>query len=331
MCIDIHAAKNTEARHVHMWSCHNGWNQRFEVQYRQLRKSTGIKTKKRFQIRSVGGRVLYVDRHVGGGQYQVKIRSPRFDNKEFFIFDARSGHIRWASNRRYALAPMRNRAIKGAYMCVRIAKNTPLQKFAVGKSNARHNFQSISNRRMCMDIWWGKNRDGNPVGMYNCHNGWNQKWAIVPKMVFKSTGLKAGKPFQIKSIGGKVMYYNEHIGNAEYRMRIRDPRYDYREFWIYDAKTGHIRWLKDRRYVLSTYRGSGNRGSPFVMKFCGGRYASQCKTPFQKWAYTPGKKHNWSPMGNKKMCIDIHAARNTEARHLHMWTCHNGWNQRFEV
>jgi hypothetical protein len=48
---------------------------------------------------------------------------------------------------------------------------------------------------MCMDIWWGKNRDGNPVGMYNCHNGWNQKWAIVPKMVFKSTGLKAGKPF----------------------------------------------------------------------------------------------------------------------------------------
>jgi hypothetical protein len=120
-----------------MWSCHNGWNQRFDVQYKKATKSTGIRTNKKFQIRSVGGRVLYVDRHVGGGQYQMKIRTPRFDNKEFFVYDARSGHIRWAANRRYALAPMRNRALKGAYMCVRIAKNTPLQKFAVGRPNAR--------------------------------------------------------------------------------------------------------------------------------------------------------------------------------------------------
>jgi len=36
---------------------------------------------------------------------------------------------------------------------------------------------------MCLDVSGGRDADGQRVHLWNCHNGWNQKWIISYKAV----------------------------------------------------------------------------------------------------------------------------------------------------
>jgi hypothetical protein len=94
-----------------------------------------------------------------------------------------------------------------------------------------HNWSPVSNRGLCMDVYWGKNRDGQRVIAWSCHNGWNQRFEVnynVRKPVYRSTGLAANRPFMIKSrmAGGKVLYWWDHLGGGQYQMSLRKPRYE---------------------------------------------------------------------------------------------------------
>jgi len=65
----------------------------------------------------------------------------------------------------------------------------------------------------------------------------------------------------------RVLYYNEHIGSSQYRLRIRKPRGDVREWWVYDSKTRSIRLANNKRYALSNQNGRLRRGQAIVMKY----------------------------------------------------------------
>lgn len=85
---------------VHMWTHHNGWNQRFEADYKVTKpiyKSTNLRAGQPFFIRSNmnGRRVLYyTKKDIGGGQFEMRIRTPQYTKEEIFVFDGRTGHIR---------------------------------------------------------------------------------------------------------------------------------------------------------------------------------------------------------------------------------------------
>jgi len=49
----------------------------------------------------------------------------------------------------------------------------------------------------------------------------------------------------------RVLFYNEHIGGRQYRLRIRSPKGDRREWWVYDAKTQSIRLAADKKFAIS--------------------------------------------------------------------------------
>jgi len=80
--MDVAGGRDVDAQHVIMWNCHNGANQRFEVDYniqKKLVKSTNLQPNKPFfiQSRMSGGRVLYLAEKLDKDQHQIKIRKPQ--------------------------------------------------------------------------------------------------------------------------------------------------------------------------------------------------------------------------------------------------------------
>lgn len=56
------------------------------------------------------------------------------------------------------------------------------------------------------------------------------------------------------------------------------------------------------------------------------------KDPSQKWKYNTNKNaaHNWNPFSSDKLTMDI-GQGDRDGSIVHMWTYHNGWNQRFDA
>jgi hypothetical protein len=93
LCMDVAAGRDVDAQHVIVWSCHNGANQRFEVSY-NVGKGTKaarlpIKPNTPFYIQSRmgGGRVLYISKSVGNGQYEIAIREAQHNAAEIWTYD----------------------------------------------------------------------------------------------------------------------------------------------------------------------------------------------------------------------------------------------------
>jgi len=81
-------------------------------------------------------------------------------------------------------------------------------------------------------------------------------------------------------------------------MAIRKPRYSKEEIYFFDPKSGYIRNYQDKNFILSVQKGQNNRGAKLVLRSASG-------TDDQKWQYSPGQYHNWSPFSNKGLCIDV--------------------------
>lgn len=56
------------------------------------------------------------------------------------------------------------------------------------------------------------------------------------------------------------------------------------------------------------------------------------RDPSQKWKYNPdkGAAHNWNPFSNANLAMDV-GWGNKDGSGVHMWTNHNGQNQRFDA
>jgi hypothetical protein len=201
---------------------------------------------------------MYVGGHIGGGQYGIRIRNPRFDNREWFTFDKKTGHIRWAANKRYALASQKGRQIKLSNLVVRIAKNTPLQKFKFNGNNKPHSFHSKSNMKMCFDIYGGRNTENNKVVMYNCHNGWNQRWSIAyhqRRVSGKTNGWIPDRLFTIRSKSGRGLFVSNdgtQLLPSERYVKFGPYRTSDEYKFYYDAKTQQIRSFLYKGYVLTS-------------------------------------------------------------------------------
>lgn len=95
--------------------------------------------------------------------------------------------------------------------------------------------------------------------------------------------------------------------------------------WVFDPVTGHVRSQWNRKFALSVQQGKGFRGRLVV------RPAKHDAN--QKWKYNPDKRaaHNWVPFSNPKITIDVAGAHNRNGAWVHLWTHHNGANQRWDA
>jgi hypothetical protein len=113
----------------------------------------------------------------------------------------------------------------------------------------------------------------------------------------------------------RVMFYNEHIGGSQYRLRIRNKRGDAREWWKYDAKRRTIHIANNRNRVISNEMNQGaEKGKRVVMApyknsvqsvFYDGRSQRIHNGKNQKWqiAYKPGTPKNTGFKSNKRIRI----------------------------
>lgn len=126
--------------------------------------------------------------------------------------------------------------------------------------------------------------------------------------------------------GGRVLFWDtkKTYGKFEYGVSIRKPYYVKEEVFIYDDKTGHIRNAANKNYVLAVQQGHNSRGAKLVMR-------KAQHDPSQKWRYSPGKYRNWSPFSNSGLCMDVAGGRDADNQFVHLWSCHHGQNQRFDV
>jgi hypothetical protein len=182
LCMDIWQGKNANNWPMIFWTCHNGHNQKFAPRYGKgvTNRNLGFaKNSKPFQIKSRGNgrRVLYVAGGIGKSQWEVKIRTPKYDGQEYWFYDTATGSVRLARDKRFVLTQE-----KVAAGTLRRGLRTVIRPWS-GRQNERlkiqgqriHNAQSTE---LCMDIYGARDTDGTRVHVWNCHGGWNQKWYV---------------------------------------------------------------------------------------------------------------------------------------------------------
>ena len=94
------------------------------------------------------------------------------------------------------------------------------------------------------------------------------------------------------------MYVAEHMGGGQYRMKIRQAKYDNREFFYYNSASGVLESALNRGYGIAVQKGKNNRGALLVLR-------PKDKSNTQVWSYKRNSYHNWSPFSNKGLCIDV--------------------------
>jgi len=326
-CLDVHGGSNTEKRHVIWWSCHNGLNQGWSVdkkvykmKYPQYPLRDGIK----FQIKSrmSGNRALFWKNHIGGNQYRTYIQDNNpMDNRQWFTFDWRTKTVRAWARRGHALSVRQGYKFrKLSYVVIRPYKGQNDQKI-MWYSTSRKNVRFYN--KVCMDVHGGRNVNGRWVIVWPCHNHLNQAWSVdQTRYSYPRQPLKDGQRFQIKSkmAGFRALFWNEHIGGGQYRLRIRnDSCKNNRQWFTFDRRSRTIRAYASRSMAISNQSGKGFRiGVAAVVR-------SYKNEVYQRASFYGGSRRNIRNVAGK--CLDVHGGRNTNNRHVIFWNCHNGANQ----
>jgi hypothetical protein len=125
---------------------------------------------------------------------------------------------------------------------------------------------------------------------------------------------------------GRALFWSEHIGSNQYRLRIQNNNPgNNRQWWTFDWRTKSIRSFADRRRVVSIQLG--------VKNFYQNGYAAVARMykadSYQRMRFFPGDKRNVRNTLNK--CMDVHGGSNTHRRHVIWWKCHNGANQGWSI
>jgi len=181
-CLDVHGNSDSERRHVHWWSCHNGANQGWSIDkkvYKMKYPPYPLRDGIKFQIKSrmTGNRALFWKNHIGGNQYRTYIQDNNpMDNRQWFTFDWRTKTIRAYARRGYALSGrIGGRFRRGQFVVIRPYKGTTDQKI-MWYNRSRKNV--LFYNKVCLDVRGASNRNGAYVHMWTCHNGLNQAWYV---------------------------------------------------------------------------------------------------------------------------------------------------------
>jgi hypothetical protein len=123
---------------------------------------------------------------------------------------------------------------------------------------------------------------------------------------------------------GRALFYREHIGGNQYRLRIQNHQaFNLKQWFIFDRRTITIRPETKRNYAISNQRGQ---------RFLRGRIAVVRKwdgEAYQRTAFYGGARKNIRNVAG--LCLDVHGASNTHNRHVTFWDCHNGLNQGWTI
>jgi len=125
-------------------------------------------------------------------------------------------------------------------------------------------------------------------------------------------------------VQNRALFWHEHIGGYQYRLRIRDNNpYNNKQWWRFDSRTKTIRSEARRNFALSGQRGQRfNHGANAVIR--------QWKGEVYQWAgYYGGSRRNIRNAGGK--CLDVYGGRNTHNMHCRWMNCHNGQYQGWKL
>jgi len=147
----------------------------FEADYNvemPLQKSTGLKANKPFLIQSAmgGNRVMFMNRHIGGGQHEIALRKPKYDAHEIWFYDDKTGHIRLFHQKNMVLSIQKGNNNRGARVVARAAEMRSKDQAWHYKKGAYHNWNPFSRAELTMDAAQG-DRDGSFIHMWTFHNG----------------------------------------------------------------------------------------------------------------------------------------------------------------
>jgi hypothetical protein len=137
-----------------------------------------------------------------------------------------------------------------------------------------------------------------------------------------------GQMFQIKSKmqGGKVLTVAEYMGESHYRVRIRSPKGDKREWFIFDEKTKSIRFAHDPRFVLATQHNHFQQGAAVVVRPYTSQHAAESKSKFAN-GHLVNIKSGW--------CLDSVGGKNAHHNPVTFWECnkshnHQNWSAEYQ-
>lgn len=154
-------------------------------------------------------------------------------------------------------------------------------------------------------------------------------WYLSQKdVVFPRYPLRNGLGFQIRSQLAKkrALFWHEHIGGGQYRLRIRTHNPGNNKQWfIFDQRTNTIRTMANRKMAISIQAGGNNwfgYGYGGVVR----PYKGQ-NTQLVRWYR--GAYKNIRDIGVR--CLDVHGGHDHENRYTIWYKCHNGANQKWRI
>jgi hypothetical protein len=124
--------------------------------------------------------------------------------------------------------------------------------------------------------------------------------------------------------GGRALFWSEHIGGNQFRLRIRNNNpADSKQWFVFDSRTHTIRAWSDRNKAISNQKGQGfNKGKAAVVR----PFENEV---YQRMAFYQGSRQNLKNNNNK--CIDVWGGANRNNQHITWWNCHNGLNQGWKI
>jgi hypothetical protein len=257
----------------------------------------------RFQLKSrmSGNRALFWRNHVGGNQFRTYIQDNNpADSKQWWSFDTRTKSIRAFAKKSHVLSGKIGSGFRrGSMVVIRPYKGENIQKiWWYNKSRQNVKFGG----KICLDVHGGRNVNNRHVIYWSCHNGLNQAWYVdQTAFTYPKQPLKDGVKFQLKSKMAtfRALFWAEHIGGQQYRLRIRnDLPKDNKQWYTFDRRSRTIRAWSSRNMAISNQAGQGFRiGRAAVIR----TYKNEV---YQKIAYYRGKFRNVRNNGQK--CLDVH-------------------------
>jgi len=327
-CLDVHGGHNSHNRKVIFWSCHNGLNQSWYIDQKDVHfPRYPLRNGQFFQIRSrmsTGKAVVWTE-HIGYGQYRLRIQNNApYDVKQWWTFDYRTRSIRSRSNRNLVMSVQYNGNNWYYYHYAAVARpfRGARQLQNIRWFNGRYrNLRDLGHR--CLDVHGKSNTHRRHLIWYKCHNGANQSWWIDRRGVsYPKQPVASGVRFQIRSrmAHHRSLFWHEHIGSSQFRLRIRDHNpTNWNQWWAFDRRTNSIRAWNRRSYAIANQKGYGFRiGVAATIRPWTGDHT-------MKIQWHSGSRRNIRNLGQK--CLDVHGNSNTHHRHVIFYNCHNGLNQ----
>jgi len=225
----------------------------------------------KFQIKSrmLGNKALFWYEHLGSNQYNLRIRTndPEQEN-QWWTFDSRTHTIRAWNKRTYAISTIHGNLAHGQNAVLKPYTGQK-NEIATWHAGSRQNVRNAGG--FCLDVSGAGNNHHQVVIWHNCHTGENQGWFIDQEGAqFAHPPIKDGEKFQIRSrmTEGRSLYFSEHIGNYQWRLRIQDHQpADDRQWWVFDSRTKSIRSFEKRTYAISHSIGNDFRiHTPIVVR-----------------------------------------------------------------